>query len=254
MKPFVFHSSLAVVVALSFAIEARPVQAAEKEAMVLFTKDLTRHHKYQVLQVINGDALTIRWNGRAILMGLLGVEAKRPEATKFLKEQLEGQTVCLEYDPEIQHNQRGWPIAYFYRCSDGVLINQAVLARGFGLPAGHAGPHAELLVAAAELAQLNEEGLWTGGVIRRTSVEPSKEAREGLEVTIRRRQERRARFVLWQQSQERKAMECLRANIELQKANIELQKWLTVQEVLRRGGSVQMQWTQPAPRGVVPNF
>jgi hypothetical protein len=36
--------------------------------------------------------------------------------------------------------------------------------------------------------------------------------------------------------------------------NIELQKWLTVQEVMRRGGSVQMQWAQPAPRGFVPNF
>jgi endonuclease YncB( thermonuclease family) len=246
MKSFVIPSSLALAVTWMSAAE-RPVRAAERETLSLFTRDLSRLYKYKVLQVIGGDALTIRCEGRAVLMGLLGVEAKRPEARAFLKELLEGQTVCLEYDPEVLRNERGWPIAYFYRLSDGALINQAVLAQGFGLLAEHLGPHAELLRAAAEVARFNAKGLWTGGLIARTTVEPSKEARAGWEATLERRKEKRAQLLRYQENQERKAMEWMRMNLEMQ-------KWFLIQEVLRRGGRVQMQWTEPAPRGVVPKF
>src|SRR4051812_30831279 len=51
---------------------------------------LGRHYRYAVIQVIDGDTITIRAGGRAVLMQLLGVGANRPEAKAFLKSLLDG--------------------------------------------------------------------------------------------------------------------------------------------------------------------
>jgi hypothetical protein len=247
MKPLLFPSFLALAVPLSLTVAGQSCRADVRVPQGLYAKDLSRHNKYRVAQVLGGDRLTIWWKGQIVRMGLLGVDAKRPEATKFLKEQLDGQMVCLDYGPEIQRNERGWPVAYFYRAFDGALVNQAVLAGGFGLVADHKGRHCDLLHATADAAQFNAEGLWKDGLITRTTVEPSEEAREAWAVTSRHRKEARARLLIYHEMQDRKAMEWTRLMIEAQ-------KWATIQEVIRRGGSVRMQWTEQQPRDGVPNF
>jgi len=246
MKPLLFPLFLALAVALSLTVAGKSCRAGVRVPQGLFAKDLSGHRQYRVAQVLGGDLLTIWWEGRIFHMGLLGVDAKRPEATKFLKEQLVGQMVCLEYGPEDQRNERGWPVAYFYRAFDGALVNQAVLAGGLGLVTDHKGRHRDLLRATADAAQFNADGLWKGGLIKRTTVEPSEEATEARATTLEHRNRYKAGLRAFQERQERKEMEWMRLMIEAQ-------KWATIREVIRRGGRVRIQWTEQPGRGIVPN-
>ena len=94
----------------------------------------SRLFKYRVSQVLSGHSITIEVAGRFVLMKLLGVESTHRESRNFLNDLLANEEVCLEYDPDPRSriDARGNPMAYLYRAGDGLWINQAMIARGYG--------------------------------------------------------------------------------------------------------------------------
>lgn len=97
---------------------------------------------YPVERVVDGDTLVIRYRGVSTTVRLLGVDtpetvhSNKPverfgrEASAFTKQLLENEEVRLDFDLE-RFDRYGRLLAYVYRASDGLFVNEVLLREGY---------------------------------------------------------------------------------------------------------------------------
>ena len=97
-----------------------------------------------VTNIVDGDTIDATLNGRTVRIRLLGVDTpesvhpSRPvecfgrEASRFLKELLDGQTVLLESDASQGDRDRYNRLLRFVWLPDGRLVNYEIIAQGYG--------------------------------------------------------------------------------------------------------------------------
>lgn len=96
---------------------------------------------YEVLKVVDGDTIQIKFNGKKERLRLIGIdtpesvhpdEAKNTEngkiASDYAKTLLEGKSITLEFDVE-ERDQYGRLLAYVY--VDGEMINKKLIKDGY---------------------------------------------------------------------------------------------------------------------------
>jgi micrococcal nuclease len=99
----------------------------------------------KVLRVIDGDTLVLSIDGRPVNVRLIGVDTpetvhpSKPverfgrEATRFLKDLVEGKSVRVEYEPGAARLDRySRTLAYLYIEPGGLFVNREIVARGYG--------------------------------------------------------------------------------------------------------------------------
>jgi len=95
---------------------------------------------FDVIRVIDGDTILVSVFGSETTVRLIGIDAPESvhwdaekntpegeEASRFLKQYLDGKKVTLEYDQELK-DRYDRTLAYVY--SDGILVQDTLLAMG----------------------------------------------------------------------------------------------------------------------------
>lgn len=128
-----------------------------------------------VVRVVDGDTIVVDTGGRELRVRMIGfdtpesVDPRRPvecfgkEASRHLAELAPpGTDVRLERDAE-QEDRYGRTLAYVYRASDGVFLNERMLIDGYAnvLSIAPNVAHAEQFRAAEREARAAGRGLWT---------------------------------------------------------------------------------------------
>lgn len=91
--------------------------------------------KYQVKKVVDGDTVVVEQNGAEQTVRLIGIDAPEfnedgaKEATKRLKELIEGKEIILEND-ESQSDKDVYGRILRYIFADNILINQKMIEEG----------------------------------------------------------------------------------------------------------------------------
>jgi micrococcal nuclease len=128
-----------------------------------------------VTHVVDGDTVDLRIGGRNERVRMIGIDTPelhtdsgRPEclaaeASAFTAGELpDGTEVRLERDV-VGRDDYGRLLAYIYRRTDGVLINELLAARGYGRPLTIApnDTYRRRFAAAATAAEAADLGLWS---------------------------------------------------------------------------------------------
>ena len=129
----------------------------------------------RVQAVIDGDTLLLRHDGdskKVRIPGIdtpetvhteMGVQAYAPKASKLMKELLDGQEVRVVFDKQ-RKDIHGRTLAYIYRASDGIAVDEELVRQGYALPLVIPPnvAHARRLQQAALAARKARRGLWLG--------------------------------------------------------------------------------------------
>ncbi len=106
-------------------------------------EDFSGDIAYKVIRVIDGDTVNIDYNGNATNVRLIGVntpetvhpsksvEAYGKEASNFIKNLLQGESVYLRFDTDRRDNFDRL-MAYLYRAPDGLFVNLEIVRQGYG--------------------------------------------------------------------------------------------------------------------------
>ena len=92
---------------------------------------------YQVLRIIDGDTVEIKYEGDRTSVQLIGVNAPEPserfgsEATAFIQSLLLNKFVSLDFDRN-KKDKYDRLLAYVYRDSDDVFVNVEMIRQGYG--------------------------------------------------------------------------------------------------------------------------
>ncbi len=128
---------------------------------------------YRIVEFTDGDTLTVDMNGVEERIRLIGVdtpETKKPnspvqcygpEASNFTKDRLKDRQVRLEADPVGNNRDKYDRLLRYAYASDGTLINQALIAQGYGFAylSFSFSKSADFALSQSE-AQDNQSGLW----------------------------------------------------------------------------------------------
>lgn len=102
-----------------------------------------REGPYPVSRVIDGDTVILDIAGKQERVRLIGVDTPETvhptkpvehfgrEASAFTKRLLKGQHVTLDFDQQ-RTDRYGRLLAYVYRASDGLFVNQEIVRQGYG--------------------------------------------------------------------------------------------------------------------------
>lgn len=148
--------------------------------------------RYRAVNVGPGPSVEIRWKGRTYPLTLLGIDAPRIEARRFVQKVLNGRDVYLQYDPEQRRDRNGKPSPYIYR-DDGMFINLELVSRGLAVVAEPPGALADLFLDAQMKAREAEKGLWADGRSPTDGSYPSREYLANLATTRSKGEARHAR-------------------------------------------------------------
>ncbi len=111
--------------------------------VVVKLKYFNESESYQVLRVIDGDTIEIKYKQKKEIVRLIGVDTPEtvyptqpvepygPQATEFTKNLLLGESVYLKYDDE-KRGKYGRLLAYVYRVPDGLFVNLELVRQGYG--------------------------------------------------------------------------------------------------------------------------
>lgn len=127
---------------------------------------------YPVGRIIDGDTVELLRDGTAVKVRLIGVDTpetvhpQKPvewygrEASTFLRNLLQGESVFLVYDAQ-RVDKYGRVLAYLYRAPDGLFVNAEIVRQGYGhaytvFPFRHMEEFRALEAAAREA----QRGLW----------------------------------------------------------------------------------------------
>ncbi|MBU6335431.1 MAG: thermonuclease family protein, partial [Chloroflexi bacterium] len=127
-----------------------------------------------VSRVIDGDTIDVAVAGDTVRVRLIGVDTpesvhpSKPvecygrEASAFLRELVQGRTVILETDPSQDAVDRYGRWLRYVRLDDGTLVNQEIIARGYGFEYTFRTPHAyrDAFRAAEAQARDAAAGMW----------------------------------------------------------------------------------------------
>ncbi len=133
---------------------------------------------YKVLRVVDGDTIVVDKDGKSESLRLIGVDTPElndsrtgvqcfaKEAAAYTKSLVEGKAVRLESDPSQGERDKYKRLLVYVFRDDGLLINRAIIAGGFGHEYTYDDPYkyqAEFK-AAQEAARSGEVGLFAPNV------------------------------------------------------------------------------------------
>jgi len=162
---------------------AGSVQAAD----ALPARDFSASEACAVVRIVDGDTAVLLLDGKSTTVRLIGVDTaetvdpRKPvdaygkEASRFLTNLLEGESVYIEYEPTGSHfDMYGRTLAYLYRAPDGLFVNLEIVREGYG----HAYTrfpfqYMELFRDYEQRARESQRGLWAPDVGPATSPEAS---------------------------------------------------------------------------------
>src|SRR5712672_2742360 len=120
---------------------AGSVQAAD----ALPARDFSASEACAVVRIVDGDTAVLLLDGKSTTVRLIGVDTaetvdpRKPvdaygkEASRFLTNLLEGESVYIEYEPTGSHfDMYGRTLAYLYRAPDGLFVNLEIVREGYG--------------------------------------------------------------------------------------------------------------------------
>jgi len=145
---------------------------------------------HQVLSVADGDTILVDMFGETETVRFIGVDTPEthhpskpvqcfgPEASDFMKNKLEGEYVRLEVDPLSDNRDRYGRLLRFVYTKDGELVNQTLVAEGYGF-AITGFNHSKMLsfVGAETTAESERRGLWGACIIDDSGKYPSTTSR-----------------------------------------------------------------------------
>ncbi len=152
---------------------ARPATPAPAVSQAPSLPDTTLERAV-VTNVVDGDTIDVSINRRTRRIRLIGVdtpETSHPsspvecfgrEASRFLTELVNGQTVLLESDPSQGDRDRYNRLLRFVWLPDGRLVNYEIIAQGYGFEYTFRTPYKyqEQFKAAQRAARETQAGLW----------------------------------------------------------------------------------------------
>lgn len=153
---------------------ATPVPKATPAASQAPSMPASGLERAVVRSVVDGDTLDVTLKGRTRRIRLIGVDTpetthpSRPvecfgrEASRFLTELVNGQTVLLEADPSQGDRDRYNRLLRFVWLPDGRLVNYEIIAQGYGFEYTFSAPYTyqEQFKAAQRAAREAQAGLW----------------------------------------------------------------------------------------------
>lgn len=142
---------------------------------------------HRVTRVVDGDTVVVSIEGKETKVRLIGVdtpetvhpqkpvEAYGKEASSFLKNLLEGESVHLEYESGPSRlDKHGRTLAYLYRSPDRLFINLEIIRQGYGHAyTKYPFQHMELFRSSERVAREAGKGLWGQGATIISDVEPA---------------------------------------------------------------------------------
>ena len=137
-----------------------------------FSRDDGAPQSYEVVQIVDGDTIRVRYNGTVEPVRLIGVDTPETvhpdkpvefygvEASNFTKNLLKGERVVLRFWKE-KRDSYGRMLAYVYRAPDELFVNLEIIRQGYGVAIGHFDHrHMDSFIDAEGRAREARKGLW----------------------------------------------------------------------------------------------
>lgn len=132
---------------------------------------------YPVVKVVDGDTITVMMEDRKQTIRLIGintpetvdprkgVECFGKEASQFVSQLLQGQSVRLEPDPTQDNRDRYGRLLRYVYLSDGTMVNKTLLEEGYAYEYTYENPYQHLAEFndAEHQARERMKGLWGAG-------------------------------------------------------------------------------------------
>ena len=128
---------------------------------------------YQVIRIIDGDTVEIKYKGKLTSVQLFGVNApetvrsgKPPEpygeeAAAYLQKILLDDSIYLRFD-EHMRDQYERILGYVYRVSDGIFVNLEIIREGYGrVDTRYPFKHEDTFTDYESRAKTDRKGLWS---------------------------------------------------------------------------------------------
>lgn len=160
-----------IVVCMLIALAYSQLKQSKPNNYVTDTVDNT----YYVTEVFDGDTIQVNMNGKQEKIRLIGVDTpethdpRKPvqcfgkAASEFTSQKLLNQRVRLESDPQSTNRDRYDRLLRYVYDSNGTLINQQLIADGYGFAyTGFPFSKSNDFTKAQETARSQNKGLWAG--------------------------------------------------------------------------------------------
>ena len=155
---------------------SRRAEGSPEDALIGQSERECSETDYEVVRVVDGDTLILEMVGEKVRVRLLGIDApesvqrgKEPEyygaeASAFLRSLADGRRVWLAHDgPTPRKDRYGRLLAYVYRASDGLHLNEELVRRGFArVYHGNSFRMKDYFRDLERSAQRARRGLWAG--------------------------------------------------------------------------------------------
>jgi len=130
---------------------------------------------YPVVRVVDGDTVVLMMDGKVEKVRLIGVDTPEtvkpnspvqpygPEASRFTKNLLSGESVYLEYDPDGAGKKDRFDrnLAFLYRAPDGLFVNLELVRQGYAKVYRKVNfKYRPLFEQTEAVAEQNHRGLW----------------------------------------------------------------------------------------------
>ena len=134
-----------------------------------FNSDSQVSDEYEVMAVVDGDTIKIRYGGTVESVRLIGIDTPEKdecfnhEATYKIKQLVEGKYVKIEFDNSQGERDR-YDRLLLYIWEDGILVNDVMIREGYAFEYTYNLPYKymEQFKQAQTEALENSKGLWSG--------------------------------------------------------------------------------------------
>ena len=136
-----------------------------------FSRDDRGLQSYEVVRIVDGDTIRVRYNGTVEPVRLIGVDSpetvhpNKPvefygvEASNFTKNLLKGERVFLRFGNE-ERDEYGRILAFVYRAPDELFVNLEIVRQGYGVTTSFKHRHRDSFIDAERRAREAKKGLW----------------------------------------------------------------------------------------------
>ena len=109
-----------------------------------FSQDDKSGHIYTVVRIIDGDTVELLMDVATVKVRLIGVDTPETvhphkpveyygkEASTFTRNLLRGEQVFVEFGEGSRRDKYGRLLAYLYRATDSLFVNQEIIRQGYG--------------------------------------------------------------------------------------------------------------------------
>lgn len=161
------------VFAILLLITAISIYAQVSNLMPYPVEDFAEDTAYEVIRVIDGDTVDIKYEGEPIRIRMIGIDTPEvdspytdlepygEEASNFTKNLLLGESVYLRFDGD-RTGRHDRTRAYLYRAPDGLFVNLEIVRQGYGeadKPPAFTHKHQDLFLSYALKAREAKKGM-----------------------------------------------------------------------------------------------